>query len=95
MKNKILPLLEEYFYNDFRKIRLVLGDNQKSDKSLHFVRSVENRGELSTLFGQSSIDDLQDAGFSYQLCRDDDPIWDNQVAYRQIYEPQASKTESN
>ena len=27
-KNRILPLLQEYFYDDWEKIRLVLGDNQ-------------------------------------------------------------------
>lgn len=26
-KNKIIPLLEEYFYNDYSKIKMVLGDN--------------------------------------------------------------------
>src|SRR5690606_34947019 len=26
-KNKIIPLLEEYFYNDYSKIKMILGDN--------------------------------------------------------------------
>lgn len=92
MKNKILPLLEEYFYNDWQKIRLVLGDNQKKDESLYFVRSVENQSDLATLFGQTALDDLQEAGISYQLCKDDDQVWDNPLAYQQIYAPNTTTT---
>jgi len=32
-KNKIIPLLQEFFYTDWRKIRLVLGDNQKGKEA--------------------------------------------------------------
>lgn len=31
LKNKIIPLLEEYFYNDFDKIRFVLSESDKGD----------------------------------------------------------------
>lgn len=32
LRNKIIPLLEEYFYGDYEKIQLVLGDNKEFGK---------------------------------------------------------------
>ncbi len=40
-KNRILPLLQEYFYDDWEKIRLVLGDSQK-DENLQLVKIKRN-----------------------------------------------------
>lgn len=47
-RNRILPLLEEYFFEDWQKIRLVLADNQKP-RELQFVR--ESEDDLHRLFG--------------------------------------------
>jgi 5-methylcytosine-specific restriction protein B len=48
---RILPLLEEYFFEDWQKIRLVLADNQKPE-DVQFVReNADHEDDLARLFG--------------------------------------------
>ena len=49
--NRILPLLEEYFFEDWQKIRLVLADNQKPEPARFVVESQDHEEDLARLFG--------------------------------------------
>ena len=49
-RHRIIALLEEYFFDDWQKIRLVLGDNQK-EKAHQFM--TESETDLNALFGEN------------------------------------------
>jgi 5-methylcytosine-specific restriction protein B len=66
-KNRIIPLLEEYFFEDWQKIRLVLGDNQKSNKDHQFVHEISREEDLMALFGSEPELDQYAIRSQYQL----------------------------
>lgn len=49
--NRILPLLEEYFFEDWQKIRLVLADNQKPPPAQFITEGEDQQDDLARLFG--------------------------------------------
>ena len=71
-QKQILPLLQEYFYDDWAKIAAVLGNNG-------FIESVKCPVALKGT-------ELVEPGVkSYELLRLDDPKWGESVPYQRIY----------
>lgn len=86
-QKKIIPLLQEYFFDDWNKIRLVLADNQKQDDSLQFV--IEKTDDLDTIFGNNhGLRRHDQQSTAYELETFDQEIWNMPQAYRAIYQPQ-------
>lgn len=84
-KKSVLPLLQEYFFDDYEKIAMVLGDNQKSNSNYKFI--VEDNGkDIRTLFGKDLEADMIDM-LQRKRYMINEKAFDYAESYIQIYEP--------
>lgn len=76
-QKQILPLLQEYFYDDWAKIRAVLGKNG-------FIEWKSRPEELADLVDSDAK--------AYEVIGSGDPKWDDPAQYQKIYDSGAATT---
>ena len=84
-RNRILPLLQEYFYDDWEKIRLVLNDHNKKDEKSQFILKTgeESDGKYrKKLFGSATSLDEYEARAVYKI---NEEAFNEQSSYTGIY----------
>lgn len=82
---KIIPLLQEYFYEDYAKIDAVLNGNKMVEKVSKSVAS---------LFQKSRPDDLEDKTI-YNIAPLHNKIWDNPQTYKNIYNSKVENSQDS
>lgn len=88
-RNKIVPLLQEYFFEDYGKIRLVLGDAsfKRKRRDLQFVTA--DSGLAKKLFPGVPDDFGGPVDAERVLYRINDEAFGNVASYQGIYQPPA------
>ena len=77
-RNRIFPLLQEYFYDDWRRIDAVLGGNA-------FVQPTEiGEGYAKDLAREFDL--VDEEAVTYERLPEHDPAWEDAGQYRKIYE---------
>jgi 5-methylcytosine-specific restriction enzyme B len=85
--NRVIPLLEEYFFEDWQKIRFVLADNQKPEGDQFIVESGDREEDLANLFG---ADHGLDSYATKRRFRVQVSAFSNPAAYMRSYETLAT-----
>jgi len=88
-KNSILPLLEEYFFEDWSRIRKVLGDDRKAEKALMFYVPAFKPDRIDQLLGE----DEDNQGLYDKAFRRNEKAMDQAAAWIGIYKEPSGQTE--
>lgn len=75
-QNKIIPLLQEYFYNDYTLISAVLNDNgmiEKCERNEKYLQKIKN------------LDNVDSEKIIYNIASFDNEIWNDIKTYQAIY----------
>lgn len=79
-ENSVIPLLQEYFYEDYKKIQLVLGDNGKINPQTKFI--LDEDIKIKDIFKGSIDDDIDLPEKKYSINK---VAFENIESYKQIY----------
>lgn len=83
-RNRILPLLEEYFFDDWHKMRLILADSSKTEAYRFVTVRRDHDEELTELFGSDHGLDSYATRRSYVI---QEGAFERPEAYLGIYQP--------